>query len=232
MHGIFFGSNDEIEFAHKEGFLFELFRDTGFFNISIDYKKTKISENPNKANKSDLKTDDEIEDFEDLIKSIENTYYNFSINEDEFGHAIDKVINTNIKKDNTFKSISNIENTKKAKIFRNLSSESFNENISESSSIMSLNKESYCRNYVDKNVISFETNNKMKNYDVDLKKFISNINKTDVIDHNKDLNEISTDSMKKFTPPGDVLATINCWLKKTKDAINARNAQMSKKNLF
>jgi hypothetical protein len=36
MHGIYFGSHDEIEMAHNEGFLFELFKDTGLYNMSLD----------------------------------------------------------------------------------------------------------------------------------------------------------------------------------------------------
>lgn len=42
----------------------------------------------------------------------------------------------------------------------------------------------------------------------------------------------SNNSMnRKVTPPGDVLATMNSWLKRTKEAINARNIQITKKNV-
>ena len=158
-------------------------------------------------------------DFEDLIKSIENTYYDFTVNEEQYGAAIDHVANTNFKNDlKKVKSFSHIDNFKRSKFFRNISSESFNENISGSSSLLSINKDSYCRNYVD---------GIKKGYDIDLKQLLKT--KTDDTS-DENFASTSTESMKKFTPPGDVLATINTWLKKTKEAINTRNIHIKSKH--
>ncbi len=271
MHGIFFGSNDEIEFAHNEGFLLELFRDTGFYNYTsnetnkfLSHKQqtnitssknnltSTINNNYNTANffnTSNTFGTEDIEDVEDLFKSIENTYYELTINEEEFANAIDKIIDTNANENNVnnikFKSFSNIDNFKKTKFFRNISSESFlNEinNVSETpSSLLSFNKDSYCRNYI--NNTNNNNNNaefsSKKNIDIDLKKLISNarfdivnnkqiINRENCLNENSEIN--SSNNMKRLTPRGDVLATINTWLTKTKDAIKTRNLQMAKKN--
>ena len=225
MHGIFFGSNDEIEFAHREGFLFELFRDTGFYMMTSDMKKNNlvlIESNKilnNKYTNASEGNSDEI-DFEDLIKSIENTYYDYTVNEEQYGAAIDHVANTNFKNDlKKVKSFSHIDNFKRSKFFRNISSESFNENNSGSSSLLSINKDSYCRHYVN-NHNNGSNDGVRKAYDIDLKQLLKN--KTDEAS-DENFASTSTESMKKFTPPGDVLATINTWLKKTKEAINTRN---------
>lgn len=93
MHGIFFGSNDEIEFAHEEGFLYELFRDTGFYKL-IDNMQPK----PNFVEN----TQNEIKNVnQNLFESIDNmdeSYLDCSNFEDtNYSFAIDKIVNLNTK---------------------------------------------------------------------------------------------------------------------------------------
>ncbi len=149
--------------------------------------------------------------------------------EENSNFAIDEIYNLNTNKLDVIqkakiKSFSNIETvrTKRTKIFRNISSESLNDFNSESSSILSLNKESYCQHYVNDNMLK-------KIYSVDLKNLI---NGNKIVDVCSDTNYASqsNDNMRKITPPGDVLATINTWAKKTKDAIKIRNIQIAKKS--
>lgn len=232
MHGIFFGSNDEIEFAHEEGFLYELFRDTGFYKL-IDNMQPK----PNFVEN----TQNEIKNVnQNLFESIDNmdeSYLDCSNFEDtNYSFAIDKIVNLNTKSNDAkkVKSISNIETVTKTKLFRNISSESFNDFNSNSSSILSINKDSYCRHYVNNAADDSSENSTRKNYDVDLTNLIKE-NKKGIIKFDLNANNYASQSnnsmSRKVTPPGDVLATMNSWLKRTKEAINARNIQITKKNV-
>ncbi len=232
MHGIFFGSNDEVAFAHEEGFLFELFKDTGFYTLcrmpsSLPYSLANTSRNFDRDNPN--------QDFEEIINNLENGVFELAPTEEETNSdeecnfAIDKIysLNTNklkFKQKVKVKSHSNIETvrTNRKKVFRNISSESIVDYESESSSLASLNKESYCQHYVDCNELK-------KDYSLDLKNII-NFNKNSAENSDDNYASNSNDSMRKITPPGDVLATINTWAKKTKDAIKIRNIQISKKN--
>jgi len=232
MHGIFFGSNDEVAFAHEEGFLFELFKDTGFYSLcrmpsSLPYSLANTSGNFDRDNPN--------QDFEDVLNNLENGIFELAPTEDEVNSeensnfAIDEIYNLNTNKLDVIqkakiKSFSNIETvrTKRTNIFRNISSESLNDFNSESSSILSLNKESYCQHYVNDNMLK-------KIYSVDLKNLINGNKIVDVCSDENYASQ-SNDNMRKITPPGDVLATINTWAKKTKDAIKIRNIQIAKKS--
>lgn len=247
MHGIFFGSNDEIEFAHEEGFLFELFRDTGFYSLPDGIQMPPQSEYALTIAESSFgrfKNESTL-DFEDIINNMENEYFDVTSEDQDYSLAIDKVVNINVNKfqgNKKFKSFSNIENTKRSKYLRNISSESFNDFNSDSSSLLSINKDSYCRHYVNNANLSSELelgighahmkNKKLDGYDVDLKNLLSH-DKHHVLNSTVDEKFVSVSNnsnMRKFTPPGDVLATINTWAKRTKEAINARNIQITKKN--
>lgn len=65
-------------------------------------------------------------------------------------------------------------------------------------------------------------------YDVELKNLIDetkNVQKPTVKE--KKFVSQSHGSMRQFTPPGDVLAKINTWMKKTNVAIENRNIQIA-----
>lgn len=98
MHGIFFGSNDEIEFAHEEGFLYELFRDTGFYKL-IDNMQPKPNLNSNSfaMNAENEKTNINLE-FLEAMNDMEESYLDYSNLEDtNYSFAIDKIANINTK---------------------------------------------------------------------------------------------------------------------------------------
>lgn len=198
MHGIFFGSNDEILLAHNEGFLFELFKDTGMYNMSLDALMNNDFDN------------EEYDDYEEG-DSIDNDY----INDDEDAFAIEKVAKFNIKKLNT---------SKKSKLSQSKRTwESLNECNSDYSSLYSMNKQSYCQNYIDNNMEQSVT--KCKNSLSENKSKSANDDSEVNFDGNSEFD-------RKVTPPGEILATINKWALKTKEAIEKRNKQIIKRNNF
>ena len=100
MHGIFFGSNDEIEFAHEEGFLFELFRDTGFYSLPDGIQMPPQSEYALTIAESSFgrfKNESTL-DFEDIINNMENEYFDVTSEDQDYSLAIDKVVNINVNK--------------------------------------------------------------------------------------------------------------------------------------
>lgn len=150
--------------------------------------------------------------------------------------------------DKKFRSVSNIDTFKKSKLFRNISSESFQDINSDASSIVSINKDSYCRHYLETEQLQQlqqkqqikatpqskanikQQHQQQKIYDVELKNLIDetkNVQKPTVKE--KKFVSQSHGSMRQFTPPGDVLAKINTWMKKTNVAIENRNIQIAHK---
>ena len=113
---------------------------------------------------------------------------------------------------------------------------------SDASSINSINKDSYCRHYLDnteqQKPLQLDHNvtknhiiqqQQQERHDIDLKNLIDtkNIQKTTV--HEKKFVSQSNGSLRQFTPPGDVLAKINTWMKKSKEVIDNRNIQIAHK---
>jgi len=97
MHGIFFGSDDEIQFAHEEGFLFELFRDTGFYTLKeMPPSLVNISNYTISVNNSRLeKRDNSSVDFEEVLNNMENEYFSTDPTED-YSFAIQKIVHENV----------------------------------------------------------------------------------------------------------------------------------------
>ena len=241
MHGIYFGSQMEIELAHNEGFLFELFKDTGLYNMPIqhhdpfdpDYEEYDDDDEDDDDDDDD--DNDEEEDYTGI--SIENEY----INDDEDTFAIDKVAKFNVKKINTLQKHKQQQQQHKQKTSklsngkRTWDYSSLNECNSDYSSLYSLNKQSYCQNYIDNNPVDLlinkpsvmdETTNNKENEEDD-----NDDNDDD--DNNKNNNlETSSEFVRKITPPGEILATINKWALRTKEAIESRNKHIIKKNNF
>jgi len=234
MHGIYFGSQMEIELAHNEGFLFELFKDTGLYNMPIqhhdpfdpDYEEYDDDDDDNED-------DDDYEEEEDYTGiSIENEY----INDDEDTFAIDKVAKFNIKKINTLQKHKQQQQQQKQKTSqlsngkRTWDYSSLNECNSDYSSLYSLNKQSYCQNYIDNNPVDLLIN-KPSVMDETTSNNNNNNNKENEEDDNNNL-ETSSEFVRKITPPGEILATINKWALRTKEAIESRNKHIIKKNNF
>lgn len=99
MHGIFFGSNDEILFAHEEGFLFELFKDTGFYTLgripsSIPYSLTNTSGNFDRDNPN--------QDFDEILENLENKNDLELTEEEEEDESRSEFCSTTIEKPRNF----------------------------------------------------------------------------------------------------------------------------------
>ena len=162
---------------------------------------------------------------------------NFSIehefDDDDF-FAIDKVAQTNVV-DSSLKNYnaSTITATNAAKKSMEKSSNiSFNtlrDYNSEHSSLNSVNKESFCQNYINE----FNEKHKLrkkspKKEEPSQKGGRSKEFEKSTLINNSTYNAQANGQLnvRKMTPPGDVLATINKWLKKTKYAIELRNKQL------
>ena len=169
------------------------------------------------------------------------------VNDDEDAFAIDKVARFNSKKlaaaaaaaankktpnNSNNKPISQITNKRAWEL-------SVNECNSDYSSLYSVNKQSYCQNYIDNNIDSTVNNSKSK---VSVGGSLLNNN------NNNNMNDLANKTMageefennfeteseiaRKVTPPGQILATINKWADKTKEAIDKRNKSIIKKKNF
>lgn len=97
MHGIFFGSNDEIQFAHEEGFLFELFRDTGLYMLkeNLPPSLVNMSNYTVSRNTSQLDKRADSMDFEEMLNNMENEYFSCDPTED-YSFAIQKIVHENV----------------------------------------------------------------------------------------------------------------------------------------
>ena len=226
IHGVYFGSDDEINLAHNEGFLFELFRDIGVYN-SIDEMNDIDQPGSN------------------LKKHFENnpTQLNLSIepefDDDEDFFAIDKVAQTNTGASSLANNkVSTSKNAKKSiGKSSNISFNTLRDYNSEHSSLNSVNKESFCQNYInesdDKSKNKIINKNKQDSKDTNGLNLSKNFEKSSLI-NNSDIIKLSSNqlSQRKMTPPGDVLATINKWLTKTKYAIELRNKQLEYRSTY
>ena len=219
IHGIYFGSDEEINLAHNEGFLYELFKDSGLYNLSLAYQ---IDENETEYGG------------EDDMEELDNDNYVSLVNDDEDIFAIDKVAQFN----SGCGSIFNNSNNKKSKLVKQSSNVSFNTTVdindfnTEYSSLNSINKQSYCQNYINNVTMNTKSSEALaKEFDSSTVKtiFTKSSNKS-VKDLGKDFNDENEDDKKTITAPCDVLATINKWLQKTKDVIELRNKQLKINN--
>ncbi len=113
---------------------------------------------------------------------------------------------------------------------------SVNECNSDYSSLYSVNKQSYCQNYIDNNIDSTGNNSNSKvsvgGSQLNSKNNIDLINKTMVGEEFEKNFETDSEIARKVTPPGQILATINKWADKTKEAIDKRNKLIIKKKNF
>ena len=232
IHGVYFGSDDEIKIAHSQGFLFELFRDTGLYNLSKHFLETKDgfgNENENNKNFEEFFEDDVFDD-DDGDDEEEND--EFSNNEDYFedddNFVINKVANFNDSKVYHKKKMNSLRSPKKINIDL---TQSFIE--SEYSSLNSINKLSYCQNYIDNNLGNKK--NKSENCslaDTETNKVSGKLHGRPPTSFNTNRSSYLKNVTKKLTEPVEVLETINKWLKMTKEVIEKRNNELINKCSF
>ncbi|RNA33327.1 hypothetical protein BpHYR1_010919 [Brachionus plicatilis] len=201
MHGVYFGSDEEILLGHSKGFLFELFRDTGLYNMSVirnhfDYSETKTA--LTEENMSDLSSSQDSDD--EMIERVAiDNQFELLIDSSSLG---------------TTSTVRNFINSRSprlaAPVMTNYQSDSFltSESCSEKS-----NMENSIRA-------------RLKGIDFSAQKHLS---ESSNIADDSELSRMEKRA-KKFTPPGDVLATINKWLKKTQQVIETRNKIIAFKN--
>lgn len=108
---------------------------------------------------------------------------------------------------------------------------SANECNSDYSSLYSVNKQSYCQNYIDNNM---ESKSKLisSKSEITASNAADLGNKSMVGDQFENVFETDSELARKITPPGQILATINKWADKTKEAIDRRNKSIIKKKNF
>ncbi len=121
----------------------------------------------------------------------------------------------------------------------NISFNTLRDYNSEHSSINSVNKQSFCQNYI--NGFNGEKDNKTKKISKNAPSSSKNelpkqLEKSSTIINDANIRKTTTNLQRakiyerKITPPHDVLATINNWLKKTKVTIEQRNKQLEHRN--
>ncbi|CAF0728807.1 unnamed protein product [Brachionus calyciflorus] len=231
IHGVFFGSDEEILLGHSKGFLFELFRDTGLYNMSMikkhfDYSSPRLEDN----------------EFEFSETTTSDSEYEIQDDDDEndLTDAIEKVTKTNnpvVDFDETLSigMTSTVKNFIKSNSIK--TSGIMNK---DTESLISIDKDSYCELYVNnlsekRSDQSIKLNDK-KNNTLNASNYsddnfsTSSLILSDHADYKSLNKQNNKNTIKKCTPPGDVLATINRWLKKTKQVIETRNKIIAFKN--
>jgi hypothetical protein len=218
LNGIYFGSNDEINYAHNEGILFELLSNVGLFESNnnpisngpaLDNLKNKFSINSNKKQ-----------------SSLNN-------NHDQDLMAIDKVAKFN-NSSNLIQQSSNISMIKNDRL--NNDSDEDDDLSSANSSISSIDKQVICENYVKNNNKLLLSDKKGITNKQSIKKEVS-FSKMGLSAKNHNNNHTSKDygkniKTKTTTPPAQVLATINKWLTETKKVIDNRNKEIIRRKNF
>ena len=200
MHGVYFGSDEEILLGHSKGFLYQLFRETGLYNMSMvrnhfDYSEEKSPMDEIIDYKSSYDSDDEV------IETVANdNQFNCLIESSSLG---------------TTSTIRNFINSKSPQLINSA-------NLTNNQSDSFLTSE----NFSDKSKLDDSVRERLKgiNFSAQQPKSV-----TSRISDQNDLS-ILDKRVKKFTPPADVLATINKWLKKTKQVIETRNKIIAFKN--
>lgn len=197
MHGVFFGSDEEILLGHSKGFLYELFRDTGLYNMAVirnhfDYSEVKSSQDEISEFSSSYDSDDEVIQRVAMDNQLEGLIDSCSLG--------------------TTSTVRNFINSRSSQLplMAEFQSDSF------------LTSES-CSDQVN---LEDSVRARLRGINFSLPEPVSG---TSCITENNDLTRLDK-RVKKFTPPGDVLATINKWLKKTKQVIETRNKIIAFKN--
>lgn len=199
MHGVYFGSDEEILLGHSKGFLYQLFRDTGLYNMSMVRNHFDYSEE-----KSPLEV---IIDYNSICDSDDEVIETVA-NDNQFNCLIESASL------GTTSTIRNFIDSRSPQLtaanFTNYQSDSF------------LTSES-CS---DKLILDNSVRERLKGINFSAQQPMSEISR---ISDRNDLSRLDK-RVKKFTPPADVLATINRWLKKTKQVIETRNKIIAFKN--
>jgi hypothetical protein len=230
IHGIYFGSNEEINLAHNEGFLYELFKDTGLYKLSLSNNENSFIDDDDDDEEEEDEEDDDDEDGDDdddESQDEEDDYEKektlmFEMKPDDFMKLNFKNADDDDDDDLAIARVAEINDLlTTSKIFNNKNS-TFNFSLnssfktsnrfinSEKSSLNSLNKTKYCESYLNKNFAHVLSSK-------------SGRNKT------SGKKGSSSRRAKKLTPTGEVLAKINKWMNKTKEIIELRNQQLVNK---
>ena len=169
---------------------------------------------------------------------IDENRFNLTIDDgfdDDDFLAIEKVAQSNVES-SLKKNIETHKNVKEKS--SNISFNTLRDYNSEHSSLNSVNRKSICQNYIngfdtekEKNSKKSSKNGQNSSKNEMIKQFEKSSLTTDNIFRKMTSNQQREKIYeRKITPPGDVLATINNWLKKTKIAIEQRNRQLEHKN--
>ena len=208
IHGIFFGSDDEMNLAHNEGYLFELFRDTGLFN---PIPNLSTHGTPQARCNGD---DDDDEDGEEDEDYGEDFLTDFSKNDDSF--VIDQVAKSNLSRKKTSK-------TNFSSISKQLSFQT------DFSTLSSLNKQSLCENYVKAHCQCSQNNSSLKCSSNHMDCMLKGECKlsADEFEFKIEFDEHQLgNEAKRITPPGEILAVITKRSERVKEAIARRNQEL------
>lgn len=229
IHGIYLGSDEEIDLAHSEGFLFDLFKDTGLYPTTATVRHTASK---NLSAVSDDEDEPQAATVSSASGDLESETTTSSTTSCSRGEATENIIGDDedypqfdfdlwtVEKANRYSAepatssrhtriITSIKSFKTSKCV-NASDDDDGEAIDQSwmSSLTTLNRNQFCQAYLEK---------------IDFARLKKPSTKSLLIDrHGHDL-----------TPPSEVLAKINKWLRKTKEIIESRNQEIAnKKRVF
>lgn len=229
--------------AHREGFLFELFRDTGLYSLPLKSDLdgyVYINEDDYDSNQEEKEQDQENEEEDDTCELDSNK---IEINTSEL--AIDQVAKMNEKSKIKINYMNHYQASNQSNLFQvsnlNLSSNLTSRylNSEYSTSLISVDKDSYCQKYLS-NFIPSETKTDSNQNNTSISKKVTTSTSSTLnspssspsrtTSHSSSISQKNQPHSQKFTPPGEVLATINKWLQKSKQVIEIRNKIILRKN--
>lgn len=231
IHGIYLGSNEEIDLAHNEGFLFDLFKDTGLYPTTATTTHGLSSTVRTAKNLSAVSDHSDYDDehattvssasgdleSETTTTSTSSRGADNIIADDEEYPQFDVDLWT-VEKANRY-SAAAATSSRQTRIITSLKSFKTSKYVNASddedeiidpswmSSLTTLNRNQFCKAYLDK---------------IDCPRLKKASTKSLIQQDKHDL-----------TPPSEVLAKINKWLRKTKEIIESRNQEIAnKKRVF
>lgn len=260
IHGLYFGSTEELNLAHVEGFLFEMFKDSGLYPTTANSDQRKITRS-NVSDHSDYDHDDESGTDET------ESYEKFTIDDDD--EANDRVVEVKDAdecEDNETESprfnmdlsavaqanqlLSALSGSRRSRLVsvsipvslvRSMkTSQCLDSELS--TSLSSVNRQKMCESFVRKAQTQHQQEQQLK--ETRFKKLpssasaLADVSKEVIVKSAKSTMRTAASRYSKTTcarncctPPRDVLAKINQWMQMTREMIERRNRELANKRL-